>query len=198
MPWRLVIRPDGARLAINDLDGNILFWDVARWCAISSVQAPECAGMAFSPDGTLFAAACLTGRAIVWDADSGRVVHTIELEAGSSCLDVAFHPDGQILAVTTWGSRLLRFSLREGRLVTPLVGPAAGARSAIFNPSGDLLTVTRFGFLALGVEDGERVFRHEVDNDFYGSNVVFSPDGHFLAWGEPEGTVGIWGLDPDP
>lgn len=197
MPWRLASRPDGSLLAINNLSGNLLLWDVAHWRATVALKGPECyvVDMAFSPDGVLLAAAGKNGRTVIWDTRSGRVFRTLELEAGDHCLGVDFHPDGRILAMTTWGPLIHLFDVQDGRLLKTLNGPASGASKVTFNPEGDLLVVNRFGFLALSVADGSRVFRNEVDNDFYWSNVVFSPDGTLLAWGEPDGTVGIWGLE---
>ncbi|AKF87269.1 hypothetical protein MFUL124B02_40345 [Myxococcus fulvus 124B02] len=191
----LEVSPDGTRLAMHDLTGSVLLWDTRTWTSLGQLQGPqqEVARLAFSPDGKLLAAACLRGHVVVWDVASGNPI-LVHVEADEQFVSVAFHPEGTELVATTTGPRIQRFRLRDGGLAGTLQGPVAGSSRAAFSPDGGLLTVTRYGFSVLDARTSARVFRHEVDNDFYAANAAFSPDGTVIAWGEDDGTVGLWGL----
>jgi WD40 repeat protein len=71
--------------------GAIQRLGTSRWRCVTGVQ---CA--AFAPDGKLFAIICDDGVARLWDAATGRELHTFD-QAGGPCL--AFAPDGKYLAV---------------------------------------------------------------------------------------------------
>ncbi|WP_163867454.1 WD40 repeat domain-containing protein [Myxococcus eversor] len=193
--WGLVASADGTRLAMHDQGSGVLLWDTGTWTALGRLAGPqqEVVGLAFSPDGQWLAAACLRGRVVLWNARTGQLAH-VHAEEEEQFVNVAFDPSGEQLVATTTGPRIQRFHVGDWSLGGTLSGPVPGSRHAAFSPDGGLLAVTKFGFLVLGVDEGARVFRYEVDNDFYGSNAVFSPDGTTVAWGEPDGTVGLWGI----
>jgi WD40 repeat protein len=61
---------------------------------MTSAQSGEVIDLAFSPDGTSLASASPDG-AVIWSAESGRVLHRLQVPEGVARL--AFSPDGSLL-----------------------------------------------------------------------------------------------------
>ena len=103
---------------------------------------------------------------------------------------LAFSPDGHyLLAIAGVGDRLL-WDRRNNRLV-PLLGPAAGATAAAWDPKSGLLAVggrdARVRLLAPPTFNA--VEELPADGDV--AVLAFSRDGHRLAWGGTKGAR-IW------
>jgi WD40 repeat protein/serine/threonine protein kinase len=113
-------------------------------------RAPEClvlrgAAMhvALSPDGKLVAT---SGKFIVlWDADTGKKLHTMENKKGS-LEALAFSPDGAFLAAAihrNYTGGVLVWDVKTGQLVKALPDPdlttAAPCTTVAFSPDGKLL-----------------------------------------------------------
>jgi serine/threonine protein kinase len=99
----MAFSPDGAILAIagnNAVAGTgIRLWDIPSRTWGASLDDPGSMGVpgiAFSPDGTMLAAADASGTVYLWDVRTGKVVAT---QAETEASDVAFSADGKTLAV---------------------------------------------------------------------------------------------------
>lgn len=143
--------------------------------------------VAFAPRAGLAALGWQNGKAAVFDLASGA---EIEFEGPRGTLrSVGLSPDGSLLVVSgnwenspsTWLWRVNEAKL-VGRLSTRLRGP----HSFGFSPEGGLLALARFF-------DGVQLWSTSpialVDSfattPNYVRTVDFSPDGRWLAWGEP-------------
>jgi WD40 repeat protein len=86
--------PDRSQVATSDGIGNIQIWDVATGDHVESLHGhyPAVDGMAFSPDGSLLAAATERGIAI-WDTSSYDQEPTIAM-SDSRLNAIEFTPDG--------------------------------------------------------------------------------------------------------
>src|SRR4051812_8861575 len=69
---------------------------------------------AFSPDGKLFATACVNGKVAIWNVDDGTTVRTLVHPQGVTSL--AFTPDGQILITGSFDSQVRRWRVADGTL----------------------------------------------------------------------------------
>ncbi|WP_338863072.1 hypothetical protein [Myxococcus stipitatus] len=195
--WALAANNHGTLLAMHDLMSGVLLWDAVAWTSLGRLEGPqtEVAGFAFSPDGRLLAVACLKGRVVIWEVPSGRCVHVHE-ERDTWFTNVAFHPSGTELVATTTSERIQRFRVGDWNLTGTLSGPPAGSSYAAYSPEGNWFAATKGGFCVYETRTNTCLLHHDVDNDFYYSNAVFSPDGTAVAWGEPDGTVSLWGPTP--
>jgi WD40 repeat protein len=105
----LSFAPDSRRLAAGGRDGRVLLWDLAQAsrlpCLAFEEHGEAVQAVAWSHTGYHLASSSLNA-ALVWEAESGRVVRTVsrrrhdppwsETEFGA----VAFSPDGVRLALS--------------------------------------------------------------------------------------------------
>jgi WD40 repeat protein len=93
--------PDGATLAIGDLDGSTYLMDVATGKQIGVLPDPGRKGVdsvAFSHDGDTLAVGDANGRTYLWDVATQGVIAVLTDPGSGGVTSVAFSPDDQILA----------------------------------------------------------------------------------------------------
>ncbi len=100
--WGMAFSPDGRRLATGLEDGQLILWQVKdtglqKEQTFAAGKAGLYLSVAFSPDGTLLAAADLSNKIRVWDLKAGRERWSIPAHTGTIPA-VAFSPDGTRLA----------------------------------------------------------------------------------------------------
>ena len=112
----LVFSPDGTRIYLSNVNGDLKVFGVAKDETISplmSISLPAAnkparkydvpTGIAVSPDGkTLYVALNIGNKAVELDAASGKLLHT--WDTGNAPYDVALC--GKKLYVSNWGGRL--------------------------------------------------------------------------------------------
>ncbi|MEU0414095.1 WD40 repeat domain-containing protein [Streptomyces griseorubiginosus] len=133
----LTVRPDGRLLALDDRAVSL---PSARSTAVDLARGGEPGALAFSPDGSLFAAGDLTGRVTFWD---GRLRHRAGVlrsvfppplgDTAEAVSALAASPDGRTLAV---GGDSGTLQLWDTTTRQPLGGP--------LTTSGDVLTSLAF------------------------------------------------------
>jgi molecular chaperone DnaK (HSP70) len=96
----------------------------------------EVAGLVFSPDGSLLAAASTDKTARVWEAGTGEPL--LELGHGGAVAAVAFSPDGRWLATASADKTARIWDAGTGDRLAELPHPRA-VRIVVFSPDGDLL-----------------------------------------------------------
>jgi WD40 repeat protein len=204
--WDLFFSPDGQRLTAASGDGQIRVWEVTRGRPVAAVPlrggrvpAPSCA--AFSPDGRFLAAGGQDRVVRLWDVRSGRAKSTLRGH-GKGVLALAFSPDSTLLASAGWDSTLRLWSTRTGQALG--VGKERSWIDAVvFSPDGQWIATHsrggKFTWVDLWkAEEGARPVAaawrpvwHKSDLDFYGSLLVFSPDGKTLVTKEDSGDISV-------
>lgn len=178
--------------------GVVAVWDIAtrkrlfRWETFGDLTK-----LAFSPEGTLLAAARLLetsdGVALpevrLWEVTSGRVVKALD-----RCHGFDFSPDGRQLAVLS-RSKCVVYDVKDWAKVRQ-IPQLGGAVSISFSADGlSLVGVwseeVNYCLRSAAVESGERSGQSlPLTQPFY--RVAVAADGSLLATGHDNGNVALW------
>ncbi|MFN2298678.1 MAG: WD40 repeat domain-containing protein, partial [Anaerolineales bacterium] len=208
-----VFSPDGEILASVDFDGEIIFWRAADGGRIRMVGFPEgfINDVAFSNDGSRFAAASREGVVRVWDTASGKNIATFVDEGyRSSNLCLVFSPVGNDLFFLIRDFRIMKWDGIPGHSAVVdrelVKGPLFSARTLLsISPDGQWFAVVfrESGSIA-GSKSVIRIFPladRSTDQVTVGSHnstisqIGFSPDGKTLASSSSDGTVVLWDIE---
>jgi WD40 repeat protein/tRNA A-37 threonylcarbamoyl transferase component Bud32 len=154
--FAVVYSPDGKRLASGGADGTIWIREAdtgqplhrLRAHATTSVHAvaPDNAGhefqgttaLAYSSDGTRLASGGADGKVRIWEADSGKLLHTIDAHE-SAVTGVAFSPDDLLVASSSWDKSVKIWEAATGKIVHTLPGHSREVTRVAFSPDGRML-----------------------------------------------------------
>lgn len=197
----VVFSPDGTRFVSGGNDGRLQLGDatngsvLATWEKIADGRA---AGIAWSGDGkTVF---CPSSRPSgkLWDAQSGKVLHTVTGGKGE-IYDAAFSPDSRWVAVG-WTSGYAKVVDREsGADVLVLPQSEGGVFAVAFHPSGKILaTGGADRKVRLWELPGGRLIKTMEGHSELIYALDYSPDGSRLASGSTDMTARLWAENGDP
>jgi WD40 repeat protein len=187
---------DGQLLAAGSATGDVLIWDAAAMqegASPTRILRLADTGLVFSPyvlpdsfvvasprDGTLavaYAPSSDQGAVLLWDFYGGKILKTFFAKYAGN---MAISPDGKLLAVT--GDQPALWGITTGRGVREydIESPTGVA----FSPDGQTLAIATLS----GTVDLVETYRREIIwtfdcQDFIYSNIVFSPDGKWIAVG---------------
>ena len=191
--------PDGDRLAVGSVSGQVAIYDAAQGKALhlfEQAHADGCDALAWRPDGKALATAGRDGKWKLWDAATGNAL--AEHEAGAmwaehlawSAKPIADH--GHLLAlgagnkVTLWNEagESVGESMKVAKIISEIAWIMGGATLAIAT-SNEVIVRD-----ALDNTD-ERVFKSRDPI----LNMAFSPSGKWLMTGNQDCSVHVWNTD---
>lgn len=183
--------PDGASFISGSYDGTLKFWSVALdGPALTRKTVDAVFGVAFSGDGKKWASGGYMRSLYLWDAVSGKPI--ISGTAHQSHVNaVAFSPDGLSLLSGGQDNTMKIWDAVTGKILRNLEGHSGWVTSVKFSPSGRLaLSGSEDGTMRLwSVATGEELLRLQADED--GNAIAITPDGFFVATGDPNKLVHV-------
>jgi hypothetical protein len=149
-------------------------------------QATACA--AFSPDGSWLASGDSSGKIQLWEAATGRRVHSFHQKATVWAL--AFSPDGRWLAAGDRSGTIQLWEAATGQEGRSFQQKAIWALA--FSPDGRWLAAGDWGgaIQLWEAATGRQVRSFQQKGEVYA--LAFSPDGRWLAAGDWGGAIQLW------
>ncbi len=134
--------------------------------------------LVFSPDGNTIASGCRNGTIIIWDAEIGTVIHTLEGHT-SDIRDLDFSPDGKTLVSVSFDNTVLLWDTTNLQRIRTL---DQGAYDLTFSPDGKTLALSYDDRITiLNVADGSETETLRDDSgSCYPGYLAFSPDGKII------------------
>lgn len=150
--------------------------------------------VAFSPDGTLFAAGDTRGDIHIWDTTSGTPLHTLT-EQTNWINSLAFSPDSQRLASSGFSYDIKIWNPRSGQCLKTLAGHDTGSWSVQFSSdSTQLASASIDGVVRLWDVATEVCIKTFTEHQHALYGVAFHPTAPILASSSQDATIKLWDL----
>jgi eukaryotic-like serine/threonine-protein kinase len=188
----LAYRPDGARLAAADFDGNAALYNPVTGEQITALPPEGAFKVAYSPDGRWLAG---TGRQRIslWDQKNNAPV----IELGSRSGAIGFSADSRELVSADQDHILRVWNLESKEIRTVMQGHTAELFAAVFHPSGKrIVAAGRDATIKVWDPASGAEVARLLGHANYVWSLAFSPDGTTLVSGSGDGTVRLWETRP--
>jgi WD40 repeat protein len=177
---RLVVSPDGRRLAIADSKGTIAMAELAKGKLTQRFKQKGggITSLVFTPDGRSLAVASSTG-VFLYETTSGKELRHFPTPYGSA-VALLFSPDGQTLATVEPNHSVHLWDAASGRPLHKPVGHTESVAVLLFLPDGKRLVSSggRDGVIVWDVPERRIIEQRRLLHDAY--SLTLGDDGKTL------------------
>lgn len=199
----IAFSPDGKILVTGGSKTNnnntIMLWDIKNKQEVATLgDCSYITTVAFSPDGTVLASACLSKNTVtLWNTKAKQKIATL-IGHSRNVTSVAFSPDGTILASGSNDNTIRLWNVKTGKEITTITGHAGGISSLVFSPDGNTLASSSSDETVIKLWNVEARKQIAVLTGHKNgiTSLIFSPisssEGQILASGAKDGIVKLW------
>jgi len=164
-----------------DNEPNKLSFDLALVRVLRGEE--QTAGISFSPDGLLLAAAVSDGSVQIWNVNNGELLNTYKFNFTRGPAEISFSPDGQYIAIGggDGDNTVIVTQASSMEKLLEFNGRTRGAFELEFSPNSKLLVAGGLGkdINILDIETGNQIQTLSAQSEIH--SFSFSPDGQILA-----------------
>lgn len=198
--WCLAYSPDGGLLASGGYDNLVHLWNAKTGELVKTLKGHPspvyC--LAFSPDGKVLASGSYAARStdnslILWDVNTGGMLHGIPAASSFDVYAVGFSPDGKTVASGGDDYLINVWDVRSGK--GKMIRRHGQVSSLHFLPTGKSFVVggRSADVFLLSAADGS-IIRRFTGHTQSVRHVDLSPDGKTLATTSTDGVMKMWNI----
>jgi WD40 repeat protein len=193
-PVPVTFTSNGQTLFVGYPSGIVHAWDCKTGKLRQTVQAHDMGieSLALSKEGRWLLTGSMDKKARLWEANTGRLLHTLEPSRELYVVAVAFHPDGKTCVTGCLDGSVKYWDIDTGKeRMTFTASRHVSLGTLVFSPDGKTLASAG---LAVRVWDAATGKARFVPSGHTGliKSVAFSPDSRTLFTGGADGTVKLW------
>ena len=138
-------RSDQKHLAYSLADRSIRIYDLQRRQQVHALNnIPGVMALCYSPDGSLLAGSCISGRIRIWNTKTWTE-HVVDKGPYCSIASMSFSPDGKSLATAGSNSSVSLWSTNDGKRVLGPLDPESMQGRYGVNVRSDFVKITPDG-----------------------------------------------------